>query len=81
MPALTSLTKDPKKMGIRFGMVETLCSFAALAGPPTAGAIIDRSGGEYMAAQIWGGSVMMAGAITLMASRISATGWKWRAMI
>ncbi|OAQ63428.1 major facilitator superfamily transporter [Pochonia chlamydosporia 170] len=44
VPALASLTKDPKKMGIRFGMVETLCSFAALAGPPTAGAIIDRSG-------------------------------------
>ncbi|KAK9439454.1 Major facilitator superfamily domain, general substrate transporter [Metarhizium brunneum] len=81
VPSLASLTKDPQKMGIRFGMVETLCSFATLAGPPTAGAIIDRSGGEYVSAQIWGGSVMLAASLIVVASRIAATGWKWKVTI
>jgi hypothetical protein len=81
VPSLASLTNDPQKMGTRFGMVETLCSLATLAGPPTAGALIDRSGGEYLSAQVWGGSIMMAAAFTFAASRIAATGWKWKAMI
>lgn len=79
--SLASLTRDPRKMGIRFGMVETLCSFATLAGPPTAGAIIDRSGGEYQWAQVWAGTVVAAAALTFAASRIAATGWKWTAKI
>ncbi|KND93473.1 Riboflavin transporter MCH5 [Tolypocladium ophioglossoides CBS 100239] len=75
--SLASLTRDPRKMGIRFGMVETLCSFATLAGPPTAGAIIDHSGGEYFWAQAWAGTVVAAAALTFAASRVAATGWKW----
>ena len=75
--SLASLTRDPTKMGIRFGMVETLCSFATLAGPPTAGAIIDRSGGEFLWAQAWAGTVAAAAALTFAASRVATTGWKW----
>ncbi|KIE00965.1 Major facilitator superfamily domain, general substrate transporter, partial [Metarhizium majus ARSEF 297] len=80
VPSLASLTQDPQKMGIRFGMIETLCAFSTLAGPPTAGAIIDRTG-SYALAQIWGGSVMLAAALTLAASRVSITGWKWKVLI
>ncbi|KAJ4306261.1 hypothetical protein N0V88_001059 [Collariella sp. IMI 366227] len=60
--SLASLTKDPKKMGTRFGMVCTIVAFASLAGPPTAGAIIDRSGGEYLWAQVWAGLVIVLAA-------------------
>src|SRR6185312_12765747 len=49
--SLASLTKDPTKMGVRFGMVGTLVAFATLAGPPTAGAIIDAQGGKYIGVQ------------------------------
>ncbi|KAG6153167.1 hypothetical protein E4U37_003171 [Claviceps purpurea] len=80
VPSLASLTTDPQKMGIRFGMIETLCAFSALAGPPTAGAIIDREGGAYVGAQIWGGSVMLAAALVLAATRISVTGWRWKVL-
>lgn len=80
VPSLASLTRDPQKMGIRFGMIETLCAFSALGGPPTAGAIIDLSGGQYAQAQIWGGSVMIAAALTFAAARISVTGWKWKVL-
>lgn len=79
--ALTSLTSDPRKMGTRFGMVATLLGLAALAGPPTAGAIIDRSGGEYLGAQLWGAIVILAGAATIGASRVSITGWKLKAKV
>jgi predicted MFS family arabinose efflux permease len=79
--SLASLTKDPQKMGTRFGMVCTICAFATLAGPPTAGAIIDSSGGSYTWAQVWGGAVI-AGAVTaLTACRVAATGWKLKVKI
>ncbi|KAG5927137.1 hypothetical protein E4U42_002548 [Claviceps africana] len=81
VPSLASLTTDPQKMGIRFGMIETLCAFSTLAGPPTAGFIIDQSGGRYLGAQIWGGSVMLAAATFLAATRISVTGWKWKVLL
>lgn len=44
--ANASLTRDPKKMGTRFGMIQTLSAISSLAGAPTAGAIIDKSGGS-----------------------------------
>ena len=72
--ALTSLTDDPRKVGTRFGMVATLLGFAALAGPPTAGAIIDRSNGNYLGAQLWGGLVIGAGALAAASCRLSITG-------
>ncbi|KAF6833204.1 MFS monocarboxylate transporter [Colletotrichum plurivorum] len=74
--SLASLTKDPSKMGIRFGMVCTILAFATLAGPPTAGAIIDRAGGRYVFAQIWGGAVMLLCFLMVAAARVWGTGLK-----
>lgn len=79
--SLTSLTKDPQKMGIRFGMVETLCSLATVAGAPTAGAIIDHNNGDFFWAQIWGGTVMAAAAVIFVACRISVTGWRFKVKV
>jgi len=79
--SLASLTKDPRKMGTRFGMVCTTVAFATLAGPPTAGAIIDRSGGEYLWAQIWAGLVIVLAAFTMAAARCAATGFKLKVKI
>lgn len=79
--ALASLTKDPQKMGTRFGMVSTICAFAVLAGPPTAGAIIERSGGDYLWAQVWGGTMGVCGSIAILTSRLLATGFKFKARV
>ncbi|KAH6630875.1 major facilitator superfamily domain-containing protein [Chaetomium sp. MPI-SDFR-AT-0129] len=79
--SLASLTKDPRKMGTRFGMVCTLVAFASLAGPPTAGAIIDKSGGRYLYAQAWAGSVIVLAAMVFAACRWAVTGWKLRVKI
>ncbi|KAK1538636.1 major facilitator superfamily transporter [Colletotrichum paranaense] len=76
-----SLTTDPQKMGTRFGMVATISGFATLAGPPIAGAIIDRSGGSYLGAQVWGGVMMIAGALTVGAARTAKAGKAWGAKL
>ena len=62
-------------MGTRFGMVQTISAFASLAGPPTAGAILDTSNGNFTYAQIWGGTVFLLAAIITSGSRIASTGW------
>jgi MFS family permease len=74
--SLASLTKDPRKMGTRFGMVCTIVAFASLAGPPTAGAIIDKSGGRYLWAQVWAGLVIVLASVTFVVARCAVTGFK-----
>ncbi|KUI56642.1 Riboflavin transporter MCH5 [Cytospora mali] len=73
--SLAGLTKDPTKMGTRYGMVCTLLAIATLAGPPTAGAIIESSGGSYLPAQIWAAVVTLFGAMTVVVGRWWVTGW------
>ncbi|KAK1831625.1 hypothetical protein QBC39DRAFT_407739 [Podospora conica] len=68
--SLASLTRDPRRMGTRFGMVCTTAAVATLAGPPMAGAIIDASGGRYTGAQVWAGCVICAGAGLFGAARV-----------
>ena len=73
---LASLTSDLKKAGVRMGMVFSVVSFACLTGPPLAGALIQKRNGSYLYAQMFAGSVMMGGCLTLVACRISRNGWK-----
>lgn len=79
--SLASLTNDATKMGTRIGMVHTLVAFATLAGPPTAGAIIDRSNGIYTYAQIWAGVLILVAAGLFIGARTAAVGWVVRVRI
>ncbi|OIW32791.1 MFS general substrate transporter [Coniochaeta ligniaria NRRL 30616] len=72
--SLASLTSDATKMGTRIGMVHTLVAFATLAGPPTAGAIIDSSDGRYTYAQIWAGSLILVAAGLFIGARTAVVG-------
>ena len=76
--ALSSLTNDLRKMGVRVGMVLSIVAFACLAGPPLAGALMERDEESYLYAQIWGGMSLIVGALVVMAARIAGTGWEWR---
>ncbi len=49
---ISSLTTDMRRVGVRLGMVFTIVSFAALTGPPIAGAILSATQGRYFGAQI-----------------------------
>ncbi|KAF2433864.1 putative monocarboxylate permease [Tothia fuscella] len=67
----SGFTKDPSKAGIRIGMVCTFVSFACLSGPPISGKLVEYLNGRYLAAQLFGGSVMLAGGIALFGSRVA----------
>lgn len=75
---LSTLTKDMSKAGTRNGMGFGIVGIASLTGSPVAGALIQRDGGTYLTAQMWGASMMFLGSIVVLAGRISITGWKWR---
>lgn len=74
--ALASLTKDLSKTGTRFGMVFSILAFATLTGPPITGALIERDGGGYKTAQLWGGTVILLGSLTVGAARVYESGFK-----
>lgn len=76
--ALASLTKDLSKTGTRFGMVCSILAFATLSGPPIAGALIENDGGKYKTAQVWGGTAILLGSLTIGASRVYETGFRIR---
>lgn len=73
---LSSLTTDLKKAGVRMGMVFSVISCACLTGPPLAGALIQRKDGGYLYAQMFAGTVLMAGCATLVAARVAKKGWR-----
>ncbi|MCJ1362174.1 hypothetical protein MMC16_001276 [Acarospora aff. strigata] len=75
---LSSLTTDLKKAGVRMGMVFSVVSFACLTGPPLAGVLVQRGDGRYLYAQLFAGSVMLAGCVTLVGARVARTGWRFR---
>ena len=77
--ALSSLTTDMTKMGVRMGMIYTVISFATLTSTPFAGSLISTNGGNYLGMQMFSASLLMIGAIMLAAARISKTGWKLKA--
>lgn len=78
---LSSLTVDLKKAGVRMGMVFSVVSLATLTGAPLAGALIQNNQGRYLHAQMFAGSVVLCGCLTLLASRIAKTGLKFTAKV
>ncbi|KAI9791241.1 MAG: hypothetical protein M1816_004233 [Peltula sp. TS41687] len=76
--AISGLTEDMSKTGVRMGMTYTIISFAVLTGPPIAGALIQRDGGRYLYAQLFGGTVLIGGSLVLAAARIASTGFVLR---
>lgn len=77
--ALTSLTSDLSKAGTRMGMIFTIVSFASLTGSPIGGALVQMKGGNYWAAQLFAGLVMVSGACMLGGSRATKVGLSWKA--
>ena len=73
---LSSLTGDPRKQGVRMGMVFGIVGFACLSGPPIAGALVQRAGGGYLYAQAFAGTVIFVGCGLVLTARIAKTGTK-----
>lgn len=73
---LTSLTIDPKKVGVRTGMGFAIIGCAVLTGPPLAGALIGVDGGKYFGLQGFAGSSMLVGSVIIVGCRWAKVGWK-----
>lgn len=69
--ACATLTTDLKKMGVRTGMVFTVVSIACLTGPPLAGALIEKDGGNFLYAQMFGGSAFFGGTLILIGASLA----------
>jgi MFS family permease len=80
-PSLGSLTENLSKMGVRMGMVFSICGFAVLIGNPLAGALITLNGGRYLYAQMFAGGAMTLGVAFLTAARVLKSGWSVRARV
>jgi MFS family permease len=78
---VASLTTDPKKAGVRMGMVFSVAGFATLTGPPIAGALIQLGKGRYLYAQIFAATAMGAGCAMVGAARWAKVGWTVRAKV
>lgn len=76
--ALSSLTDDLQKAGVRMGVVFSIVSIFCLTGPPIAGALIQTDRGDYLYAQLFAGISMLVGSVTLVLSRVLKTGPSWK---
>ncbi|KAJ5667959.1 uncharacterized protein N7477_006529 [Penicillium maclennaniae] len=71
---LSTLTTDLKKIGVRMGMVLSIVAVAALIGSPIAGALVSTDDGEYLYAQMFMGSAIIAGTVVLIGARVTTVG-------
>ncbi|KAE8333907.1 major facilitator superfamily domain-containing protein [Aspergillus sergii] len=69
-----SLTKDLDKIGTRVGMALSIISVGPLTGPSVAGSLIARTGGGYLAPQMWAGSALIVAALALVGARFIISG-------
>ena len=65
---------DMLKVGIRTGMCFSLVSVPCLTGPPIAGALVQRREGDFLFAQVFGGTALVGGSFTLLAARLASKG-------
>ncbi len=78
--ALSFLTDDLRRLGVRMGMVFSIVSVALLTGPPLAGGVIDSMGGRYVGAQAFSGASLALGCGFLVCSKVvkmRKTGMGW----
>jgi len=78
---ITMLTSDVRKTGLRMGMCFTIVGFSVLAGPPVAGALVERMGGQFAGTQVYAGLNLLVGGIFVGAARWVRTGGKLLARI
>ncbi|KAJ5154100.1 Major facilitator superfamily domain general substrate transporter [Penicillium coprophilum] len=71
---LSTLTTDMKKIGVRMGMVLSVVAVAALIGSPIAGELVVRDDGNYLYAQMFMGSAIFVGGLTLIGARVAKVG-------
>jgi predicted MFS family arabinose efflux permease len=75
--AVTSLTKDMRRLGTRLGQCFFFSAFGLLCGTPVSGVILDSPGG-WLGVQLFAGLSVLATGGLLIAARVTARGWKFK---
>ncbi|KAL3482921.1 putative monocarboxylate permease [Aspergillus germanicus] len=70
----TTMTPSPDRTGTRVGMILGFVSVANLTGPAICGALIRRSGGSYLGAELFAATCIFLGAVMALCARLSVTG-------
>jgi MFS family permease len=71
---VVKLSMDARdKIGTRLGQSFAFVAFGVLIGTPIGGAVLERGG--FTALWVFGGSMLFAGAVLLIAARVSWVGW------
>jgi len=77
---LSTMTVDLRKQGTRMGMGFTIAGLGGAVGSPIGGALIQAHGGGYLYAQMYAGSIILAGAVLVAASAFLSRRAKQRAL-
>ncbi|TQV93599.1 monocarboxylate permease [Cordyceps javanica] len=77
----TTMTPHPSKTGTRVGMILFFVSLANLTGPAISGAIIERSGGSYLGAQMFAATAILLATVMAVGARVAKAGWKFRVKV
>jgi MFS family permease len=75
-PAQIALISKIEHIGVRMGVVFSLCSFGGLIGNPIAGAIVVRDHGGFDGLNIFAGVFLMTGAVMFTVTRMVVSEWK-----
>jgi len=77
---IAQISPDPRKIGIRTGVMYATVSFAVLVGNPIGGALAAGSSG-YTGLQIFCGVMCAAGSTAIGVARIVLGGWKLKVKV
>lgn len=72
--ALVTLTPDLRTLGTRMGQLFFCCALGLLAGPPSAGAILNTTK-SWIALKCFAGGTVVLGSLILVLARVSRVGW------
>ena len=75
--AVTSLTKDMRKLGTRMGQCFFFSAFGLLCGTPVSGAILKSRAG-WLGVQLFSGVTIFLAGCLMVAARLSSTGLKFK---
>lgn len=81
-PALVSQISEVHEVGVRTGTLYGLLGISTLFGNLSAGAIVDRSGGQFTGLKVFCGACIAVGAVFLVGTRASIQkGWNWKGKV
>ena len=75
IPAVLAQISDLRQIGVRTGTLFAIISVGALCSGPIGGAFISSQGGAFTHLQIFGGIMLLAGALFFGLARASIVGW------